>query len=400
MLELEAAVDRILAAIPPPVAEEIPVEQCSGRVSINPVMASIDLPVFDNSAMDGYAVRSEDLHGASPANPARLQVCGRISAGETFVGTVVPRCCVRIFTGAPMPAEADAVVMQEDTRVCPDHAGLIEVLDVVEPGENVRRRGEDVKQGEVIAGGGIRLAAAHIAVLAATGVARIHVGRQPRIGILATGSELLSPGQPLKPGYIYESNRAMLSALVAETGAIPCLYPLVVDTAEATQSALRQALDESDAVLTSGGVSVGEFDFIKPVFAEMGGEIGFWKVSMKPGRPFVFGRVEGKLLFGVPGNPVSAYVTFLLLVRPALLHWQGSASCALFSHSALLADPVSNPGDRRHFLRVRVNSDGTVSSAGAQASHCVGSLAQSNGLLDLAPGANLAAGAEVKVIRF
>jgi len=209
---------------------------------------------------------------------------------------------------------------------------------------------------------------------------------------------LREPGSALLPGQIFESNRTMLTPLVARAGGLPKVFPLVTDTLAATQAALERALSECDIVVTSGGVSVGETDFVKAAFESLGGELQFWKVAIRPGRPFVFGRRSGKFLFGLPGNPVSAFVTFLLLVRPALLNWQGARDVTLPAHPGVLGEAISNPGDRRHFIRVRVDQEGKIFSTGKQASHVLASLATAEGLLDLPPQTTLATGTTVRIL--
>jgi len=222
----------------------------------------------------------------------------------------------------------------------------------------------------------------------------------PRVALLATGSELIEGGLPPAPGKIYESNRSMLAALVRQAGGVPIILPLVEDTLTATRNALRDAVAQCDVVVTAGGVSVGEFDFVKQAFEELGGELAFWRVAIRPGKPFVFGRSHGKFLFGLPGNPVSALVTFLLLVRPALRRLQGATDPALPKSFGVLVEPLENPGDRRHFMRVFLDEHGDVRSTGVQSSHILSSLAQANGLVDVPPHATLSAGATVPVIRW
>ncbi len=400
MLEFEEALALILAAMPPPVTEVVPLDRAHGRVLNETVVSAVDLPPFDNSAMDGYAVRAADVSSASPAGPVRLRPAGRVAAGETFSGEVVSGSCVRLFTGSPLPRGADAVVMQEDTRVETDKPQEIFILDAVKPGENVRVRGGDIKQGETVAEAGQVLTVGHICLLAATGRAELKVGRQPVVGLLATGSELREPGQSLGPGQIYESNRLGLAALLGRSGCVPKIFPLVADAPETVRGAFEAVLRECDAVVTSGGVSVGEMDFIKSAFEAIGGELQFWRVSIKPGRPFVFGRCRGKFLFGLPGNPVSALVTFVLLARPALLRWQGAVDVSPPRHPGVLAEPLANPGARRHFMRVRLDGSGKVFSAGLQASHVLSSLAAANGLVDVPPETHLPAGATVQVIQW
>jgi molybdopterin molybdotransferase len=398
MLEMEDALARILAAIPSPTVESVPLSDAAGRVQADRIESPVDLPLFDNSAMDGYAVRASDLRCTGRESPVRLRMFGKAAAGTMFSGEVESGTCVRLFTGSPLPRGADAVVMQEDTRVEPNAADEVLFPEAVTPGENVRQHGEDVRRGTLLAAAGEVLSAGRIGLLAATGVTHARVGRQPAVGLLATGSELKQPGEPLMPGQIYESNRLALSALVRRAGGVPRVFPLVPDALSATRLALIEAFDQCDAVITSGGVSVGEMDFVRHAFEEAGGTLQFWKVAIRPGRPFVFGRLGTKFLFGLPGNPVSSLVTFLLLVRPALLRWQGAAEVSMPVRSCVLAEPLANPEGRRHFLRVRVDASGKLWSAGVQASHILSSMAAANGLLDLPPRTTLAAGTAVQVL--
>ena len=400
MLELEEALTRILAALPTPTSETIPLTEAAGRVLAEQVQSPVNLPLFDNSVMDGYAVRAEDLASARPEAPVRLRPAGRVAAGQVFTSEIASGTCVRLFTGSPLPRGANAVVMQEDTRLDPAAADEVLFLASPKPGENVRWSGEDIKRGATLAEPGAVLSAGRLSLLAAAGVMNVNVGRRPTVGLLATGSELSSPGQPLPPGHIYESNRPALAALIRRAGANARVFPIVADTPSETRAALAEALNCCDAVVTSGGVSVGEMDFIKAAFEELGGELQFWKVAIKPGRPFVFGRRRDKFLFGLPGNPVSAFITLLLLVRPALLRWQGATDVSLPAHPGVLAEPLVNEGERRHFLRVKVDAAGKIRSAGGQASHILASLAAANGLVDLPPRTALAAGTVLPVLRW
>jgi len=400
MLELEEALARVLEAVPPPTVEDVPLNRAVGRVLAEPVRSLIDLPIFDNSAVDGYGVRAADVASAKAASPVRLRLAGKAAAGEVFAGEVTPGTCVRLFTGSPLPSGADAAVMQEDTRVGPNAPGEVLIQEAVKPGENVRWRGEDLKSGATLAVAGEVLNTGRIALLAAAGLTGVRVGRHPVTALLATGSELREPGQQLAPGQTYEANRLALGALTEHAGAVPRTFPLVPDTLQATSQALADAFNQCDAVVTSGGVSVGELDFIKRAFEQIGGNLQFWKVAVRPGRPFAFGRYRGRLLFGLPGNPVSALVTFLLLVRPALLRWQGATDISLPAHPGVLAEPLANPGGRRHFMRVKVDAAGRVYSAGLQASHVLSSLAMANGLVDVPADSILATGATVRVLRW
>ncbi len=400
MQELEEALSRILAWLPPPSIERVPLREATRRVLVESISAPLDLPLFDNSAMDGYAVRKSDVAAAKPGSPVNLNLVGRVAAGETFSGKLSEGQCVRLFTGSALPHGADAVVMQEDTHVDNSNPDVISVFDCVQPWENVRRRGEEVTRGETLASCGDVLTAVRLALLATMGLRAVGVGRRPVVGLLATGSELREAGEALGPGQIYESNRAALSPLIARAGGQAVTFPLVPDELRATRKALEDAFGQCDMVVTSGGVSVGEMDFVKAAFEELGGELQFWKVAIKPGRPFVFGRHQKKLLFGLPGNPVSALVTFLLLVRPAIWRWQGAAELALPAYPAILSESLANSGHRRHFMRVRVDAAGKVCSAGRQASHALGSLATADGLVDVPANTTFFAGTTVRVLHW
>jgi molybdopterin molybdotransferase len=400
MLELEEALDLILASLPAPTGETIPLRQAAGRVLFQTLHSSIDLPRFDNSAMDGYAVRSDDVTTERTDSPKRLRVIGKVAAGSHFSGEVSEGTTVRLFTGSPLPRGANAVVMQEDTKPDPAQPYEILVLDQVKPGENVRLRGEDVACGDVLATAGVKLNFALVSLLGAAGIGQIRVARQPRVAILATGSELQEPGALLGPGQIYESNRVALEELARRVGGSPTVFPIVADELGSTRAALLEAFNNSDLVVTSGGASVGEMDFIKAAFEDAGGKLEFWKVSIKPGRPFVFGRRDKHLFFGLPGNPVSALVTFLLLVRPALLRWQGATDVSLLTHPAILEESLNNSGNRRHFHRVIIEKAGKVRSAGRQESHLLRSFAAATGLVDVPPGTQFPTGSVVQVIRW
>jgi len=400
MLAFEEALARVLAAVPAPASEDVALREAAGRVLAEQVRSPIDLPVFDNSSMDGYALRAADVASAKPDAPVRLRLAGKIAAGEVFAGEVTAGHCVRLFTGSPLPAGADAVVMQEATRVESNAPGEVLILAPAAPRENVRPLGEDVKRGSSVGQAGELLTTGQVGLLAAVGLTTVRVGRRPVVGLLATGSELQEPGQPLASGRIYESNRVALAMLMERAGAVPRIYPLVADELAATGLALANACDQCNAVVTTGGVSVGELDFIKGALQQIGGELAFWRVAIKPGRPFAFGRCRGKLLFGLPGNPVSALVTFLLLVRPALLLWQGAAHVSLPAVPGVLAERLVNDGERRHFMRVKVDAGGNICSAGLQASHVLSSLALANGLVDVPANTTLPAGTVVSVLRW
>ncbi len=398
MLELEAAQQRILASIPLTGAERIPVAAGLGRVLQEDVKAVVSLPGFDNSAMDGYAVRSVDVAKASVDRPVSLRLLGEVPAGCVADKAVTAGTCLRIFTGSPLPCGADAVVMQEDTRPAAEDSSIIHVCDRVAPWENVRLRGEDIEAGAVIGRAGLRLGAAHMGLMAAAGIETMVASRKPVVGLLATGDELREPGQPIGAGQIYESNRTMLGALVGSCGAQPLKLPLVADDLESTHAAVRDAISQCDALVTTGGASVGDHDWVRAAVDAAGGSVAFWKVAIKPGKPFIFGSVAGKPLFGLPGNPVSAFVTFLLFVRPALLRMMGGQGPWFRTVRATLGGELSNRGNRRHFMRVLLDHDGVAWPVALQSSHAIGSLAAANALADVPPGTTLAEGTSVKAM--
>jgi molybdopterin molybdotransferase len=400
MLSLESARQQILSRIIPLPSESAPVSQGHGRFLAQDVTAEIDLPPFDNSAMDGYAVRSADVAGASPDRAISLRLSGRSAAGEASLPSVEPGTCLRVFTGAPLPPGADAVVMQEDTRVDPNDPRSIWINDAVKPWENVRFKGEDVKRGSQMLLTGDRLTAARLGLLAALGVGVVPVARRPRVALLSTGNELTEVGTKLESGKIYESNRTMIAPLIEKAGGLVNVLPLVPDTLAGTRQALTGAFRENDAVVSSGGVSVGELDFVKAAFEELGGRLELWRIALKPGKPFAFGTLNGKYLFGLPGNPVSALVTFLLLVRPALHRWQGARRTGPPQRRVVAGDVFENRAERRHFMRARLDETGQAKLAGSQASHILGALADADGLIDVPPGTTISPGDEAMFVGF
>jgi len=322
MLELEEALARILEVVPLPVIERVPLQQAHGRVLLERVLSPLDLPPFDNSAMDGYAVRAEDVASAKPGSPVRLRVLGKASAGEVFPGKVQPGDCVRIFTGSPLPRGANAVVMQEDTQVATGRAAEVQMLKPALPRENVRRQGEDFRRGAVLAEAGERLSTGRLSLLGAAGLAIVAVGRQPVTGLLATGSELKEPGQPLEPGQIYDSNRIGLQALIQLSGATPKRLPLVPDTLADTRNALRDAFDQCDVVVNSGGVSVGEIGMEAAVdpddgfaFLGQGAGFGFGGFAQGEAAADVAPAIELAQVFGLLGFLFRLHFFLIILFR-------------------------------------------------------------------------------------
>lgn len=364
-----------------------------GRVLAQPVRADVNVPPEDNSAMDGYGVRAADLASASVSAPRALALVQRIAAGQ--VGeALVHDSCVRIFTGAPIPPGCDTVVMQE--HAAPLSNGHVAFAQPAPLGANIRRRGEDIAQGSIVLAAGVALTAAGLGVAASVGAQQLVVYRQPRVAVLTTGNELVMPGQPLPAGAIYNSNRHTLRGLVQACGGRASDLGIVPDDLASTRAALRAAAAQHDLILTSGGVSVGEEDHLRAA-VQAEGELDFWALAIKPGKPFVCGairRPDGSraLYMGLPGNPTASFVTFLLLVRPvlALLAGQGWALPQALRLPAAFAWPW--PDKRREFLRVRRNTDGGLDLYPHQGSGVLTSAAWSDGLVDLAPGQTVAEG--------
>lgn len=351
MLTLEQAQSAILSAIRRGRGREtLALADAVGRFVVEPVSARVDNPAFDNSAMDGYAVRLIDLL----PGVRRLPLRGEASCGDA-PGVLLPSTTMRIFTGAPLPAGADAVAMQEDVQVENGHVTLPAVLKA---GENIRRRGEDFHAGDTLYVDGARLSPFDVALLAAAGVAEVTVARRARVLVVATGNELVAPGEPLQPGQIYESNRLATILQLRELGVEAVDGGTVRDDPDALRALLARS-GEFDFVITSGGVSVGDRDLVKQVFAELG-TINFWKVSIKPGKPIAFGHVGSHThFFALPGNPVSSLVTFKLFVEPALIAWHGGTPRVLMLTAQAANDFRRRPG-RTEFLRARLFSEDGV----------------------------------------
>jgi molybdopterin molybdotransferase len=394
MMTLETGVDLLLGAVTTLPSETIPLTEAGGRFLAVAATAQLDLPPFDNSAMDGYAVRTAEAQTGS-----RLEVIGTAPAGRPFVGNVSEGTCVRVFTGSPLPDGADAVVMQEDTRISTP-PGFVEIADGVTPWENIRFAGEDVRRGTVLAPPGTALTPQLLGLLAAQGMERVSVITRPRVILIPNGSELVQLGAELSFGRIYESNTLALRELFTQAGClVDCLSP-PPDEAAWVERSLREGFERAEVVITIGGASVGEHDLIRPTFEKLGGRLDFWKLALKPGKPFFFGTLEGKFLFGLPGNPVSAFVTGVLLVLPALRKLQGNSHPALRTMPGVLAETITNSDRRRHFMRVATDPTGSVRLSGPQASHLIGSLAMADGLVDVPPETTLEAGKVVPVIRW
>jgi molybdopterin molybdotransferase len=392
LLQLDEAQRRILERVVRLPLENVALTAAAGRVLAEPARAQIDLPPFDASAMDGFAVRTADT-------PGRLPVVDRIAAGRPSPRALDAGAAMAIATGAAVPEGADAVIPLEYVV---DHDNEIEIADSVEPGANVRPRGGDVRRGDVVVEGGVRLGAAQLGALAAGGVADVASARRPRAAVLGTGSELRPPGSELEPGQIYEANGVILAAQLASAGAeVEQLEP-VADDEDAHRRALEHGL-ESDVLVTSGGVSVGPHDLVRSVGAELGIEEVLWGVAVKPGKPLWFGVRGQTLVFGLPGNPVSSLVCFELFVRPAVLALQGAANpLPRFEPGRLGRSVRANPS-RTELVRARsrvVDGEVELEALTGQESHMIARAAGADALVLIpAGGDELAAGAAVSFLR-
>ena len=392
MLSFDEAYEKLLGFVRPVrEIETVDTMVAAGRVLAVTLHSTINQPPMDNSAMDGYALRAADV----PAAGTRLPVSQRIPAGS--VGHVLqPGTAARIFTGAPLPPGADTVVMQE---LC-EHDGEHVVINTVPtPGEAVRRMGEDIAEGAEVLPAGLRLTPQAVALAASVGAAQLPVYRRLKVAVFSTGSELVMPGEPLPPGGIFNSNRFMLRALLAGLGCEVEDFGIVPDRLDQTRDVLRRAAEGHDLILTSGGVSVGEEDHVKPA-VEAEGSLDMWKIAMKPGKPLAYGRVHGAAFIGLPGNPVSSFVTFLLMVRPFVLATQGAREVAPQSLILRADFEWPRPDRRREFLRARMNAQGGVELFANQGSAALNSTVWANGLVDIPAGTPVARGEPVRFLPY
>lgn len=406
MLTVDDAIARILHAALPLPGARTPLLESPGRVLDEDIVADIDVPPFSNSAVDGYAVRAADTARTTAESTVVLRSIGDMPAGASPGASVGPGEAVRIMTGAAVPQGADAVVMVEDTA--PAEFGGVRILAAAVEGQHVRRAAQDVERGSVVLTAGTRIRAAEVAMLATMGRATVLARRRPRVAVFSTGDELVdvTVRAPLPVGKIRDSNRYALAALVEETGATLLAHGHIPDDLEATVRAFRQssgASEPADVLICAGGVSVGDRDFVKPALERLG-TLDLWRVRMKPGKPLAFGRIGDALFFGLPGNPVSAMVTFELFVRPALLKMAGRPDSDLARPRvrAVLAAPVAHSPGRREFVRAitKASESGYVTRpTGAQGSHILRSMTSANSLIIVPEDADdRAAGSAVEVM--
>ena len=402
MISVEEAQERILARIAVLGDERVELGGALGRVLAEPVLSHRDVPPWPNSSMDGYALSSRDTAAATAAKPARLAVAGRVAAGTVATRPLGPGEAFRIFTGAPLPEGADAVIPQEEVR---EDGTAVLVPRAVEPGQFVRPRGEDMKTGDAVLEQGRVLGPAEIGLLATLGRVQVSVVKRPLVGILSTGDEVVDLGGRLGPGQIPNSNTYSLMAQVAEAGARPVNLGVARDRLEQIEARLRWGLG-CDLLISSAGVSVGEHDFVKAALERLGAEQHLWLVDMRPGKPIAFATIASALksalpVFALPGNPVSAMVTFELFVRPAILKTGGRARLERPTITARALGPIPNAGRRRGYLRVTLTAEGGGFGArltGDQSSGILRSMVAADGLAVVPGDTTIPPGGEVRVI--
>jgi molybdopterin molybdotransferase len=398
MISFEDALSLVLSHARPLATVSVPIAQCYGHCLAEPVAARMDLPPFDNSAMDGFGVKLADVAGASEEAPARLRLAAVVRAGDEAGRELLPGTAVKVLTGAPIPSGVEAVVMRE---YCREEGGEVLVARSAKPGENIRRRGEEFHQGDSVMKAGLRLNPAGVGLLATLGCTEAPVHRKPKVAVIVTGSELVAPGGELRPGQIYDSNSYILAAALRAMGIDDCRLASTEDTPQAIRAEMAAALEWADVVITVGGVSVGDYDFVKEAAESLAITAHCWKVAIKPGKPFFFGTHGDRLVCGLPGNPVSALITFYTLVRPALQRLMGAAAVEPLALTATLTAPIKKKAGRVEFVRgVASLQDGklVVTPTTGQDSHMLGGFAQANCLIRFPqPAESRAAGEEITI---
>lgn len=398
MITVREALASVLAGLPRLGAEQAALTGACGRVLAEPIRAPRDVPSFRNSAMDGYAVRAQDVADATAAAPVVLRIIETIGAGAVPQRRVEPGTASRIMTGAVLPEGADAVVRVEDTH---DAGVTVEVRAAVRAGNAVRLPGEDLGAGEEVLPAGRLLRPADVGLLASVGVAMVRVVRRPRVTILATGDELVDLGQPLRPGRIVNSNAYMLAAAVQEAGGVTTVLGIVPDQPQPLREAFAEAC-RADMVLSTGGVSMGSFDYVRRILHDMGYEERFWRVAQKPGKPLTFGLLRGTPVFGLPGNPVSSLVCFYVYVLPALRTMMGLRKVHLPTVDATLAEDICKTERLTEFVRCVLEGSPNcyrARSTGSQSSGVLRSMSSGNGLIVGPPELSvLESGSSVRVV--
>jgi molybdopterin molybdotransferase len=380
MIQVDEAREIILSKIETKGVEKVSLDDALGRILAEDIIARRSNPPMDNSAMDGYAVITADIQSATPDNPVKLEVVDHVPAGSLAEVTLKSKQAIRIMTGAPIPPGADAVLMQEDTD---KNGNGILAKDKTEVGENIRLAGEDVKEGDVVIRKGVTITPSHIGMMAVVGRSNIYVSQRPTVAILSTGDEIIElDGNPTGP-CIYNSNGYMLAAQIRSAGGIPCYLGVAKDDEKDLMEKFDWAL-KCDIVVSSGGVSVGDYDLVKATLEKMGNEMAFWKVAMKPGKPLAFGKIGQIPIFGLPGNPVSSFVSFEQFARPAIKKMMGAREILPRTVQAKLTRTIHKKTGRLHFMSAVVswdNGEYTVAPAEEQGSGVLKSTVNANGLL-------------------
>lgn len=375
LIPLETALEKMLSGITAvKETQTLGLLHAAGRVTAIPVISPLDVPGFDNAAMDGYAVRMTDIQSGGV-----LPVAGKAFAGQPYTDTWPEGTCIRIMTGAPIPAGTDAVIMQEEASISDQG---VQFVTPITPGQHIRRRGEDILKGAAVLDAGIKLSAGELALVASLGIKDITVFRQIKAAVFSTGDELRLPGETLAEGQIYDTNRLAVHIMLSQLGCEVIDLGIIPDNEAALRTAFHLAEQQADVVISSGGVSVGEADFTKQILEELG-EISFWKLAIKPGKPFAFGRLNHSWFCGLPGNPVSAAVTFYQLVQPLLARLSGLQGCALpprlrVRSAGKLKKTPGRLDFQRGILKTGVNGELEVLSTGHQGSHIFSSFSQAN----------------------
>ncbi len=385
MLSVDEAQETILGAVRRTPVEWVSLPQSLGRTLAEEMRASLDHPPWDASAMDGYAVRASDVRAASRESPCRLAILETLLAGRMPQHAIGPNQAAKIMTGAPIPSGADAVVWLEGTQ---QRGDVVDVFEPVEVGEDIRRRGEALRVGDEVLSPGVRVRPAEVGIMASLGRTTVAVYQRPSVAILVTGDELAQPGESRAAGQIYNSNGPALAAQVMEAGGMPICLGIARDAPDDLRAKINAAR-RADLIVVSGGVSVGEADFVKAVLSDLGVQLAFWRVAMKPGHPLAFGTWEGRLVFGLPGNPVSVMVAFEQFVRPALLSALGRREVFRPTRHATLDEAIYKRAGRRHFVRATLSvRDGAchVRPTGDQGSGTLLSMVRADALIVLPEG--------------
>lgn len=401
MISFQEARKQVLAEI-----KQLPSERCAlsalcGRILAEDITALSDIPPHDNTSVDGFAVRAQDIASATPDNPVVLTVIEDIPAGKVPHRSVAQGEAVRIMTGAPLPEGADCIVMVEDTDSgSKSSREKCSIYKAGSPGDNVRERGEDVRAGQRIIAKGIKLRPQEVGIIASLGKDEALVAKKPVVAIISSGNEIAMPGQPLQPGQIYDANSFTLANQAEEAGAVPRNYGIVADNLTAVVAALKKAAQECDIIVTSGGVSVGDYDLMKEALASLG-EMHFWQVRQKPGKPLAFGYIKGKPVVGLPGNPVSAMVIFAQYVRPILGIMLGLQEIFSARYDAVCEEKIKKSKERVEFLRAHIWWQDCTYHArltGPQGSGILNSMVMANGLIILPEGTDvITAGTRVPI---